>query len=243
MSTSPTWVRRHGRSLYVTGVCAAGIALLVAALVGHVHTAVTTAEPTITWALVGCLLVTELRPVSWLRRTGGAEVTASWTFVFAILLVAPFALALSTLWFASLLGDVLRRKGLVRTLFNASQLVVSLAAGAAALELLAGSHLQPPDPSLAWVFAAVVAAAVIFTVNGVLMGLVLALHSRRPAGGVVRSVILLNLFTDGLLLTVAPIFVAIRGVDAGVAAAPHRLDMGGLPQCVCRRGAPVRGRP
>jgi diguanylate cyclase (GGDEF)-like protein len=164
--------------------------------------------PTVAWAFIACLLVTEIRPVSWIRR-GAAEVTASWTFAFALVLSSSFGVAVCTLWGVSFLSDALRKKPLDRLLFNSGQLALSLAAGAGVLTLLAGTHIQPDTPSVAWMGAAVVAAFVIFTTNGVLTGLVLALHTDRPIRMTLPAVVLLNLTTDGMLLGVAPIFVVV----------------------------------
>ncbi len=189
--------------LFVAGVTLAGVAVVAMGLMtGPLHTS------PIAWAFVGCLFLTEFRPVSWIRR-GSAEVTASWTFAFALILIAPVGLALLALWAASFAGDFVRSKGLKRAGFNASQLALSLAAGAATLEVLTGSHVQPADPTFLWMICVVVAAAVIFTTNGVLTGLVIALHTKRLVRTTLPAVVLLNVFTDGLLLCVAPIFVVV----------------------------------
>ena len=36
------------------------------------------------WLFAGCQLVGELRPIKWLRRREGGEVTATWAFAFAL---------------------------------------------------------------------------------------------------------------------------------------------------------------
>ncbi|MGZ6912104.1 MAG: putative bifunctional diguanylate cyclase/phosphodiesterase [Acidimicrobiia bacterium] len=201
----PTPARRsRWAAVFVPGVVAAG-AGTVAGAAATVHGL---DVPAMCWAFAACLLLTELRPVTWLRR-GGPEVTASWTFAFALLLSAPLVLALGCLVVASLAGDLARRKPIARALFNAGQLSLSLAAGAGTLALLTGSALQPRQPSVGWVAAAALAAVVVFTVNGTLTGLALAQQTDRPIRVTVPWVVFLDVTTDGLMLGVAPILVLV----------------------------------
>ncbi len=214
-STGPGPVRLRGQRstdsmarLYVTAVTVAGaLVLVLIEILTRPWDSVTHIDE-FGWLLLSCLFVTELRPVSWIRKKSGAEVTASWTFAYALLLVGPAGLAIAGVCAASLTGDLLNRKPIGRALFNSAQLILSLALGGAVLTVVAGSTVQPSNPSVAWVAAAIAAAFAIFASNGVLVGLVVALHSNREIGVVVRSVVALNFFTDGLLLAVAPIFVA-----------------------------------
>jgi diguanylate cyclase (GGDEF)-like protein len=200
-------MRLRAASLYVTSIGVAGTAGLVGVLAGAEHR---TAPDQLELALLiaVCLAVTELRPVSWIRKRSGAEVTASWTFAYALMLVCPLGLALATVAAVSALSDALRHKPLRRVWFNAAQLVLALLVGAVVLEVLTGSHLQPDHPSVRWVLAVGLSASAVFAVNGILVGFVVALHGERTIVPTVRTILLLNVFTDGLLLAVAPILVA-----------------------------------
>src|SRR5579864_1463365 len=70
--------------------------VVAAAVVGLVYEGLTSRgqallgpQPQLLAIFAGCCFVTELRPLRWLRRDEGGEVTASWTFMMAMLLVAP----------------------------------------------------------------------------------------------------------------------------------------------------------
>jgi hypothetical protein len=96
-----------------------------------------------------CCLVTELRPLRWLRRDEGGQVTASWTFMMATLLVAPPIAAVVISATVFLIGDLVSRKPVIKLAFNLAQIVVALSLGAAVL-VLAGQdqallpHGSPP---------------------------------------------------------------------------------------------------
>ena len=70
-----------------TIVIAGGVVVLVALSVSR-HKPFAGPYPVAFTALVACLVMGELRPLKWLRRREGGEVTVSWTFAFATLLIA-----------------------------------------------------------------------------------------------------------------------------------------------------------
>ncbi len=158
-----------------------------------------------------CCLVTELRPLRWLRREEGGQVTASWTFMVALLLVAPPIATIIITAAVVLVGDVVDRKPLVKVLFNSAQIVICLSLGAAVL-VAAGQDEAlrlGADPSLLWFPTFLAAGAMVFAVNTTLTCTVIALHQGLPVTETLRSVGAVNLSTDGVLLSLSPIFVVV----------------------------------
>jgi diguanylate cyclase (GGDEF)-like protein len=191
---------------YLNGITAAGAITLVATvwqagwrdLVG-VHTAGFL-------LLAGLLVCSETRPMTFLRRHEGTDITISWTFAFALLLLAPPG-ALVAMAVASMLGDALRRTSFASLAFNAAQLVVSLAAGMLVLALPYGDGLtRSNDLSAPWLVVVLSAAAVVFLVNIVLTSVALSLHEGIGVAPLVRKGIAANSSTDGMLLAIAPVF-------------------------------------
>ncbi len=158
-----------------------------------------------------CCLITELRPLRWLRRDEGGQVTASWTFMVALLLVAP---PIATIMIAAavvLIGDVVSRKPAVKILFNAAQMTICLSLGATVLVASGQDEVLRlgAAPSLAWFPAFLAAGAAVFAVNTTLTCTVIALHQGLPVTQTLRSVGAVNLSTDGVLLSLSPIFVVV----------------------------------
>ncbi len=197
-------------SAYVALVVVGAAAVLVAALADIPAAELAGPRPMLFWLFASLLLITELRPIPWLTR-GGTQVTASWTFACSLLLLAPAGGALLAMATASALGDLRGRKALSRVAFNAGQVTLSMAAGAAALELLAPERLllRADVPLESYLLVAALAGGLVFIVNGVLTCTVLALHAGAPVVLALRRGVAVNLATDGLLLALAPIFVVV----------------------------------
>ncbi len=158
-----------------------------------------------------CCLVTELRPLRWLRREEGGQVTASWTFVVALLLVAPPIAPIIITAGVVLIGDIVNRKPPVKVLFNSAQMVICLSLGAAVLVTAGQDEVLRfgAAPSLVWFPTFLAAGAVVFAVNTSLTCTVIALHQGLPVAPTLRSVGAVNLSTDGVLLSLSPIFVVV----------------------------------
>jgi hypothetical protein len=123
----------------------------------------------------------ELHSIGWLRRRGGGEVTPGWAFSYALLLLgAPTAAVLATAT-ASIIPDIIRQRGLLRTAFNASQTVIALSIAALMLTLIGQTTPLGVDIelNLLWLVFILIAAAVIFVANSVLTAIVIALHQGR----------------------------------------------------------------
>src|SRR3954463_9046924 len=149
-------------STYVVLVVAAGLGTLALAGANAARHGLVGDHPVGFGLLAALLLLSEAKPMTFLRRHEGTDITISWTFAFALLLLSP-AGGLVAMWLASTIGDVLRRTSLVRIVFNAAQLTLSLAA---ALLILHGSHgdgtTGSTGPSLVWLVAMLAAAATVF---------------------------------------------------------------------------------
>jgi diguanylate cyclase (GGDEF)-like protein len=152
------------------------------------------------------LLLSETQPMTFLRLHEGSDITISWTFAFALVLLSP-AGALFAMAGASAFGDTIRRKPPVRTAFNAAQMVLSLAVAVAVLALPHGHDLfGGAEPALPWLAVMLCAASLAFVTNIALTSVVLALHEGIGAVPMARKAISSNLSTDGMLLALGPVF-------------------------------------
>ena len=96
------------------------------------------------------LLLSESRPMTFLHLHEGSDITISWTFAFALVLLSP-AGALFAMAGASAFGDVIGRKSPVRLAFNAAQMVLSLFVAICVLALPHGHDLFGQlEPALPW---------------------------------------------------------------------------------------------
>jgi diguanylate cyclase (GGDEF)-like protein len=152
------------------------------------------------------LILSEARPMSFLRRHAGTDVTISWSFAFALVLLSPAA-GVIAIGFASAFGDLLRRTAPARLAFNAAQLVLSLGAAWFVLAHANGGVVIVGDGvSVVDALVVLAAAVVAFGVNIVLTGVAIALDEGCRVWPVIRSGAAANLPTDGMLLALAPVF-------------------------------------
>ncbi len=199
---------------YIGLVVTAGIIALALAVVGSPRSAVVGDHPIVFATFAVLLVATEARPMTYLAD--GGEVTASWTFAFALLFVAPAAACLSVVAATALGIDLVNGKPLARAAFNAAQFVLSLSAGILAASAITDLVLVPgQQPSLRWLIGAVVASAVAFSANSLLISVVLALNGGLPVIEMIRRSFGVNMGMDGVLLAMAPVF-AIIGLDAWI---------------------------
>ena len=160
------------------------------------------------------LLVAETQSIPWLARTNGGEVTASGTFAFALLLIAPPAAGLIVVGVATGVSDVLQRKELGRAIFNPAQIVVSFWLGTHTMQAIADPQMlmhAPPTPR--WLVAAVAGGVVIFATNTILTAIALSLRFDRPLISILLSSLEPGLLIDALLLALAPILVVVARVS------------------------------
>jgi diguanylate cyclase (GGDEF)-like protein len=166
------------------------------------------------------LLIGELRSIAWLRLKDGGETTPGWAFSFALLLLGSPTFAMIAMVVASTLPDVLHRKGLRRTTFNAAQTVIALFGATVVLTASGFSapitvHSSFPASRLV---AIVVAAIVIFVINYVLTCIAIALNLGVSPSSILRQAARVAVSADAALLILAPLFVI--AADYSLATAP-----------------------
>src|SRR5262249_41360503 len=151
--------------LYVGAVAAAAVAALVLAFLLAPAGALLGPRPAGFALLAALLIIGEARPLEFLRLHEGSDITISWTFAFALVLLAP-SRAWPAMAIASALGDGIRRKPFVRIVFNVSQMVCSLGASVLILSLVHGDNLfARRGPSPLWLSAMALAAVAAYFVN------------------------------------------------------------------------------
>ncbi|MDH4146129.1 MAG: EAL domain-containing protein, partial [Acidimicrobiia bacterium] len=162
-----------------------------------------------------CVVLGELRPQRWLSLVDGGEVTATWTFAFAMVFLAPAPWPMLLMGGAIAVAEVAQRKPLARVVFNTAQIVAAVSLGDLVFEatadrsdLLVDRHASP-----GWLVAALLASAVAVGANNVMTCGVLALHQGAPLRRIVRDSLDVNLMMDGLLVALGPVFalVAVTG--------------------------------
>src|SRR4051812_7474187 len=173
--------------IYVWTVTALGAALLIVSLRSIPFKHLMGRQPAAFVAMTAFLVLAELRPIPWSRSGDSGDLTASWTFAFAILLLAPLGGALAATAFATLLGDLSQRKSVDRCAFNLGQVLLSLGGSAAILQLTGEANrlANGGKPSVTWMAAVLIAGATVFLLNGALCGVVLAIFEDA---GVVTTV-------------------------------------------------------
>jgi diguanylate cyclase (GGDEF)-like protein len=158
-----------------------------------------------------CCMVTELRPLRWLRLEEGGQVTASWTFMMALILIGTPAAAVGAASSIVLLSDLASRKSPAKVIFNTAQIIVCMTLGSAAFTVGGQGQalLARGGPSVLWFVDFIMACAIIFGLNNALTGSVIALDQGLPVMPMLRSIGVANLETDGVLLSLSPVFVVV----------------------------------
>jgi diguanylate cyclase (GGDEF)-like protein len=156
----------------------------------------------------GLLFIGETR-TKWFRFGDGGQVTPGWAFAFSIVLLGSPIVAIAAMAACTLFVDLRDHKSLTKIVFNAAQITASLAAGAIVLQLFG---LREPitdagQLSYRWGIGIVVSGALVFTANGLLTCIVLALHYKTSLRSMMGRSFFLSISADGALLALSPIFV------------------------------------
>lgn len=168
------------------------------------------------------VIVAELRPIPSLKD--GTEVTASFMFGFALLLLAPAAAGIAVMGFAALAPDLRDRKPLSRVLFNFGQLTfcMSVAASVGSLVDDLQSVSNGGEVTARWLLAVVVTCVAGYAANALVIGSAIALLQAVPIHQMFKRSAHANLGMDGLLMGLTPVF-AVIGVH-GVLLVPLLLS-------------------
>ncbi len=211
----PALSRRLLLPAYLTMVIGGGAAILGLSLYGLDSESALGERPILFVTFAVLLVAAESRPLTFLVNGGAA--TASWTFAFALLFVAPTGTVLALVAATALMVDLLGGKRIERAAFNAGQFVISLAIAMAVAGAITNLRVDQSGMKvdLHWLLAAATASAVAFLFNSAFIGAVIAIHQRVSAVEMLRRSLSVNLLMDGLLLALAPIF-AVIGVNAFV---------------------------
>jgi diguanylate cyclase (GGDEF)-like protein len=160
---------------------------------------------------LACCLVSELRPLHWFHFEASIDVTSSWTFMLAMLLIASPLAAVGGALVVFVIGDLVAGKTWLKVAFNAGQIVVALTTGAMILGLTGNGDVLADRSSvtIGWFVVLAVTAVTIFLINSLLTCTVVALATAADLRTTVRETWSANLSTDGMLLALSPIFVVV----------------------------------
>jgi signal transduction histidine kinase len=197
MSTRLRW--------YVGAVCAAGVVVLAALLpgvdldrVGQVGGAIA--------VFTGFVVVGELVSIRIHHQNRVKELAVTTTFAYGLVPLAGTGVAVLAFIAGSVLADTARGKPTVKTLFNAAQYVLALAAGGAIYDALGGGY-QITTGSL----PAMAAGGLAFMlVNHLLVSTVVSLEKGTPVlQGLRRDDLRLELGSSAMVLALAPVAVVV----------------------------------
>jgi diguanylate cyclase (GGDEF)-like protein len=166
------------------------------------------------WAsylLTALLFAGELRRLRVVRKDGDTDrLTVSSTFAVALVITGPLCLALLTQVAATAIDDLRRRRPPLVVAFNLGQYAITLTLVRLAFVLPQGHALLSDDFSGTLAIGpGLLAAAVYFTANLVLVGGVIALHTSQPLTDVLREDLRVQGLDSAILLALAPITAVI----------------------------------
>ncbi|MGI9603473.1 MAG: putative bifunctional diguanylate cyclase/phosphodiesterase [Acidimicrobiales bacterium] len=161
--------------------------------------------------LMGAMVVAELRPPGSQGPASDLARAISWILAGAMVLLGAPHLAVLTLSATTLVGETLRREPLPQGLFNASQLSLSIAAGATVIWLLGQQEALTPTGQIdvAWLPTAMLAGLSVIFVNGLLTGVMRSLNGGGTMIRSIRTAIDDTMRKEGVLLTLAPVMAVL----------------------------------
>ena len=134
------------------------------------------------------------------------EVSITSTFAYGLVPLAGTAMAVLVFLLGSIVSDLGRRKGAIKTLFNAAQYVLALAAGGAVYHALGGGY----EITTATLPALAAGGAAFMLVNHLLVSTVVSLDQGIPVlQGLRRDDLRLELGSSAMVLALAPVAVVV----------------------------------
>ena len=155
------------------------------------------------------LFLGETQPRLWMRLGDEGEVTPGWAFAYALVLVGSPLGAVVVMVLTNLYVDSRHHKGVLKTLFNVSQVAVSLSVGGLILyafgvrDGLLGIQQLPVQYAVGILLGGVAT----FLSNGMLIATVVCLYQGLPPRALLQRSYALSMAADGALLALAPVFV------------------------------------
>ena len=217
-------------NLYVGAVIALGFSLLVVTVLTQTGDAFQD-PPVLLWVFIGCVIVAELLPINVVLREQEGELLTSTSFAFAMLIAFGPGAAVPALALGCVVGDVARRKPVVRALFNVAQYSGTLAIAGFVLDLISA---VPRSPEAAFTGTdlplILLAGLVFFVVNVAFVATVIAISSGYSIWRYFVSDFLLQSSTAGFALALAPVLVLVGQFSLGA------LPLLALPLVAIHRG-------
>jgi signal transduction histidine kinase len=191
--------------LYVGTLCVAGVVVLAALLAGIDLDRVRQVGGAIA-VFAGFVIVGELLTVAVKDGNRLKELSITATFAYGLVPLAGTGVAVLVFIAASVIADLVRGKGAVKTAFNAAQYVLALAAGGAVYHGLGGGY-QVTNATLA---AMAVGGLVFMVINYLLVSVVVSLDQGVPVlQGLGRDNLRLELGSSAMVLALAPVAVVV----------------------------------
>ena len=190
---------------YVAAVCTAGL-LVLSALALTIDLDRVREVPVAIAVFTAFVVIGELVAIPIGHDYRPKDLAVAATFAYALVPLAGTGVAAFAFVLASTVADLVHRKALVKTVFNAAQYVLALAAGGALYSALGGGY-QVHTASLP---ALAVGGIVFMLVNYVLVSIVTSLDQGVPVlQGFRRDDIRLELGTTAMVLALAPVAVVV----------------------------------
>jgi len=134
------------------------------------------------------------------------EISITSTFAYGLVPLAGTAVAVLVFIFGSVVADLARRRGAVKTLFNAAQYVLALAAGGAVYHALGGGY----EITTATLPALAAGGLAFMVVNWLLVSIVVSLDHDVPVlQGLRRDDLRFELGSSAMVLALAPVAVVV----------------------------------
>jgi diguanylate cyclase (GGDEF)-like protein len=211
---SPLWIYMTAISVVGSGVL--GLALFRVSGIGE------QARHPMFWVVAGLILSGEIWRIATSGRPKSESAAAARAVTVGVMLYWGFPVAVLLRATAVIIGGVAQRHTPQRTLFNAAQLALSLAAAGGALFALGFNPMLPGHP---WApdkphfLALIAAAAAYFAVNLVLVGTAVALRTRAPLASVLRANARYQAVASIVLFATAPLVSVAMGTGSALVVA------------------------
>ena len=191
--------------LYVGTLCVAGVVVLAVLLAGVDLDRVRQVGGAIA-LFAGFVIVGELLTVAVRDGNRLKELSITATFAYGLVPLAGAGVAALVFVVASVIADLVRRKGAVKTAFNAAQYVLALAAGGGVYSALGGGH----EITTATLPALAAGGLAFMLVNHLLVSVVISLDQGVPVlQGLGRDDLRLELGSSAMVLALAPVAVVV----------------------------------
>jgi signal transduction histidine kinase len=190
---------------YVAAVCAAGL-LVLAVLVATIDLARVREVPVAIAVFTAFIVVGELVAIPIGHRSRPKDLAVASTFAYGLVPLAGTGVAALAFVLASTVADVAHHKAVVKTVFNAAQYVLALAAGGAVYAALGGGY----EVRTATLPALAAGGLAFMLVNHALVSTVVSLDQGVPVlQGFRRDDVRLELGTTAMVLALAPVAVVV----------------------------------